>query len=176
MNFIEMIGFIISLLALFVLAGKKAYDERRRRENPEQFEREEMEQAEKLKAFLHSVNMDMEETDYSHTPKRPKPIQKPPVKHAIKERLIQPKLAVRVEKSQPQPQPANHYVLSSKPESSFNNHVRREHDAYSIRTATGTPYRATDVLSRLKSKKDLIILQEIISPPKGLTSHTDRKF
>jgi len=47
---------------------KKVFEERRRRDHPEDYEQEDLEQSERLKAFLHAVNDDM---------KTPSKLQKP---------------------------------------------------------------------------------------------------
>ncbi len=178
MNFIEMIGFIISLGALFILAAKKALDERRRRANPEEYEREERAQAERLKAFLKSIDGDMEEDEeeelqmpkIQHRPvvKQQKPPQKPVITPAmIASQNEARKLNVSIEKQRARARLDDHYKMPSAPATSTGIHLQRENDAYEIKAIKYTN-RATSILSGLKSRKDMIILQEIIAPPLAL--------
>lgn len=174
MNFIEMIGFIVSLLALFVITAKKAYDERQRRANPELYEREEREQNEKLKAFLHSIDMDMEEPVAPLPPpsrsqqRQPRPPQRPQER---REGALSPQekrmLDAKIEKQRLKSATIDHYKMPVGPADATGIHHRREKDAYSLkRVQKGN--RALKVLSGLQSRRDMVILHEIISPPKAL--------
>lgn len=184
MTFIEMIGFVISLGALFVLAAKKAYDERRRRANPEEYEREEKAQAEKLKAFLHSIDRDMEESEDFEP--EPKPIHRKPIpQHKQPQKLQQlavnhgkvvspienRKLNVSIEKQKARPKSINDdvYNIPVGPSNATGVHKQREKDAYDIKKVGEIKSnRALDIISGLKSRKDMVILQEIIGKPKAL--------
>ncbi|MBA2728398.1 MAG: hypothetical protein H0U49_09535 [Parachlamydiaceae bacterium] len=190
MTFIEMIGFIISLGALFVLAAKKAFDERRRRANPEEYEREEKAQAEKLKAFLHSIDMDMDESEgFEPEPiprKKPKSIVKAPPKvqqlavnrgridgqvenRKLESGIENRKLNVSVEKQKLKSRIDDYYKIPMGPSNATGIHEQRQLDAYNIKkTGNNKTNRALDILTGLKSRKDMVILQEIIAPPKSL--------
>lgn len=198
MNFMETIGFIVSLLALIVLSVKKALDDRRRRQFPDEYEEEENEKAERLRAFLKSIDGDMKENiphpqnaqkhknalqqkremvvknvlpgkpDPGKTdpgkPVYPKP--KPSVPFGFKPHVEEHHLDVGVEKRK----------LKSELDISYNQPSGRLHsDAYNIRhkdaySLVKSSYhnRALESLSALKSSKDMVILHEVISPPKSL--------
>lgn len=62
MTLIELIGFMITMVAFFLLIAKQARDERRRRQNPEAYEEEaEQEHQETIKHFLRSLNIEIPE-------------------------------------------------------------------------------------------------------------------
>ncbi len=61
MNLLEFIGFVVSLITLLFLGYRKAQDERKRRNDPEGYEREQHEKEEKLKKFIRSLEGDMDE-------------------------------------------------------------------------------------------------------------------
>lgn len=63
MSLVEFIGFLISFLALIFLFLKKKWEERKRDQNPEAYQKERGEREEALKKFLKSMGRDMEEME-----------------------------------------------------------------------------------------------------------------
>ena len=76
MTFIEFIGFIITMIALFFLMMKRAWEERYRREHPEEFEEEEAERKQALREFLQELDIDIE--DLREEEPEPEPPPPPP--------------------------------------------------------------------------------------------------
>ena len=71
MTFIEFIGFIIVMLALFFLMLRRARDEKYRRDHPEEFEQELKGQQLAMREFLESLNIEVEE----EKPPPPPPVE-----------------------------------------------------------------------------------------------------
>lgn len=195
MNLIEFIGFIVSLLAMLVLMVKKRSDERRRRANPEEYERQEMEQADKLKSFLKSINEDMENDEHLNPevhrkdhlspasvgtfPQVPKQTS-PSEPHRIAGDQGHYKFTTKIEERKLQTNSEKHRLKSSlsgldknykfstgSQTVSTDMIAQNERDAYSLKKPMRIN-RAAIVLSHLKSRKDMVILHEVISAPKGL--------
>jgi hypothetical protein len=180
MSFIELIGFLVSLFFVFFLMVKKSIDDRRRRRNPDEYEHEEMQKAERLRNFLKGIDIDMNERE----PPQPRKVTPAPQTTkkgtagnqrlpSYKAQGLSQSLASSVEKVESK-------VERQKLKSSIENHRgsgigsyleaghhRREKDAYSLVKSTYSN-RAIKTLSSLKSTKDMVILHEIISPPVGL--------
>lgn len=187
MTLLEFIGFIVSMLALAVLMIKKVLDERHRRANPELYEREEQEQAERLRAFLNAVHDDMQSDTLSPQPKervretpyeisRQQPYQQKSPKRTVKDEfafsspIADRKLTSNVEKRKLKSTfddtyhgPGSDRVVSRDlaPPSAK--------DAYQLKPARSFgPNRALKTISHLKSRRDLIVIHEILDKPKGL--------
>lgn len=185
MDFSQIIGFIISLLAIIFLMSRKALDERHRRQHPEEYADEQAKKENELKKFLKSMNIDIEDEEQFS------PIQKPEV------RPIPPQLPKKNKpKHQPKAHPertlSNNYQFKTslehfKPETSIEkrqfttaidarrpvysedsliSHDLQNANAYEIRDRYN-PSRAEALIRRLPSKKYMIILQEIMNKPKG---------
>lgn len=167
MNFIQFAGFIA--LLLFMVNSIK--ETKRRRENPEEFEEEELKQAERLKAFLRDVNHDMQEMPAVPPRKQVKAITKP----------IQNPVTITQQKSFTQQKNIN-----APPRPIKSGHSEHIHTLYEDAYATGEqdPYaaskidayafvqkrksRASSLIGRLQSPKDMVLWHEIIGPPLAL--------
>jgi len=165
-TFIEFLGFIISLAAMIVLFLRKVFEERRRAKNPEEYHREQDEKERRLREFLSGLQDDMhktkdfrkvredeEEEDEEDEWKEKKYI--PPVVPTPPKQVFKPKYEYKAEKLS-QTKQSEHYYL------------HRSHDAYDLAEMDVNPSRASEVVSRLGSKKDMVILHELLSPPKSL--------
>ena len=73
MDIVQVIGFLISLLVLFFFMVKSIREERYRRQHPEEYRKEKEEQTKKLKEFLRSLEVDMEDQDQFKAPAKPAP-------------------------------------------------------------------------------------------------------
>jgi len=185
-NLIEFIGFIITILAMFVILIRRSMEERRRRQNPELYEQEEEDREKALKEFLRTMNLEVDEIpgEEERPPPPPPPPKKPPEpKPTRPRRLVRD--AYELESS------LDDYERTSGIES----HIRETevgktefgqigHDvttgdlfmqpslgAYDIIAGVeGT--RASHILSRLDDPTDMIVYHEIIGKPRALQRHT----
>lgn len=73
MDITQIIGFFITMAAIAVLAGKRIRDEQKKRSDPRGFAREKSSQEERLKSFLKSLDIEMEEPIPPPPPKKPLP-------------------------------------------------------------------------------------------------------
>jgi hypothetical protein len=147
MSLIEFIGFIITICALFFLVIKRKWEERRKREHPEEEHRKELQQKAHLKRYLKSLDLDVEEEEEndkvlpshlsSFQPSYPK--KKDPLPLKI---------------SQPQLTP---YI---------NPKVRNLAEGYHAIVKVKSS-RGHGLVKRLPSKQEMIIYQEIMNPPLG---------
>lgn len=172
MSIVEFIGFLITLFALLFLSVKK------NKENSELGD-EGHSQQEKLKNFLKSLDIEMEEDNFQPHPKKvlknePKSMQMRKTK-SPKAQLDKPVSKKVVE----------HTKLSSQLESrSFESHLKERYDnlshsivsesyrdvkddAYSIKKKSNTS-RGQALLEQLPTKKNMVVLVEIFNKPKGL--------
>lgn len=152
MDIVEFITFIAAMLFLLVSSRRK-----RERENPEEVEAEDQEQAVRLREFLQTVNNDMKESTKkmasasSHSSQTNRKQQKPkPSKPLIKES----------EPSTYHSPAGNGYANEEK---AFELKVK---DAYAFVKQKNS--RAHHLVSQLKNPKEMILLHEIIGPPKAM--------
>lgn len=188
MTLLEFIGFIVSMLALVVLMIKKVLNERNRRANPELYEREEQEQAERLRAFLNAVHDDMQSdtpspqpgervrATPSYSPPREQPNQQKPSKRTVRDEftftssIADRKLSSTVEKRKLKSSlDEKYHGLGS--DRIVNTDITSSpvRDAYQLKPARSfASNRALKTISHLKSRRDLIVIHEILDKPKGL--------
>lgn len=192
MSLIEFIGFIISLVALIVLYVKRVREDRYRRAHPEEFEGEDKEQGDQLRDFLRSIDMDMEDDKRRPVPPPPKPQQASKQKAVPKKKKepVQSYTPARTQKSSSENYQHNTSVEDKKRDSIRDQRrlqmdINERHDdpfgkrqglvdlskpqssSYEV-IKISTRNRALESMKQLKSKKDLVILSEIINPPKAL--------
>jgi len=159
-------------------------DERRRRENPELYQQGEEDKEKVLREFLHSMNIEVDDTQvYEEEPAPPPPKAKPIPKKPVKtKRLVRDayELESRIE----------HYEKTSGVESrSYESDVGQIEfreigkdivtddlfldsgmGAYEIGEGKEES-RVNKILERLKSPRDMIIYREVLGPPKALQKH-----
>lgn len=146
MNLLEFIGFIGMLL--FMLASMR--QNKRRKDNPEEAEAEDAEQAQRLREFLQGIDHDMTKT------KAPTPTSSP--KPSLTKKQTMPQKNNKTS-YKPIPNPPPSSLISDK---RFN----ENRDVYaSMKKKKG---RAVTLFQSLKSYQDMVILHEIIGPPKAL--------
>lgn len=139
MDFTEIIGFLISLFAFIFLMYRRATA--RRNQNPQ----EEIDQEKRLKEFLKSLNVEIEEDDEEE--ERPiRPPSPPPIKKPMP--AIQKQAPVNYE----------NYRFDSKMDS----YKQSFEDEYHM-IQKAVPSRGRKLLSSLKSPKEMIILNEVLN-------------
>lgn len=164
MNFIEFIGFIITLVAMVAIVFKKTMEERARKNNPEIYQEEEDQRRQNLKQMLKSLNLDLEEEeDEEEEVERglppPPPMAKmapPPVLQRAAS-LEQRKLRTAIEEREDKRRA--HRVVS--PE-----YMKKEHDPYAIYSRHELS-QGRQSIKNLKSKKEMMRIYEIFSRPKS---------
>lgn len=177
MDFFQFIGFIIILIFAFFLAYKRIKEERLRRKNPEKFEEERREQQAKLKNFLKSLEVDMEEEEIPRPKPSPPPKPKPPApkpkphrtvgnEFSYKADLDKYKSKVDLEGFKYKTTLEDRYKRQPKP---------TDAPAYEVAYKEGPP-RIRTLLERLSSKKEMVLFQIIMEPPKGLRKKNEQLF
>jgi hypothetical protein len=147
MNFIEFIGFVVSLFAMFYLFVKQVMDQRRRNANPEAYEEEVEKREELVRKLLQGENV------YPTSAHRS--ISK-------KNGLLPQRPAIKVPKEAPKKKvvPVKPLPLPSVPKKG------KGIDPYALKQVQG-PSSIAKALGHLDSKKEIVILSEIYGPPKG---------
>lgn len=162
MGLIDFITFIAAMLFLLVSSRRK-----RERDNPEEVEAEEQEEAERLREFLNDVNMGSNEV----STKKPLPhYQKSANSDRFNEqRKFQKPKPVKTIKTGVNEKPFQ--KTYSKADYDFEDKHRefesKERDAYVIGKKQENQ-RAKNLFANLKNPQDLILLREILGPPKAL--------
>jgi hypothetical protein len=192
MTFIEFLGFVISLFAMLFLFARQIFENRRRRNLPEEEEREQYEEKENLKDFLKALNIDIpdEEKIPPFHPREENPIRQQksaefsnksqpklhgvPTQRIVKDEFgfestldaYRPKTAIEsrnlktnIEQRYAKPFLGTKVVSPDLLKLS-------NHDPYAI--AKERNPRVLYLFKNLKSRKDMIIYQEVMNPPKSL--------
>lgn len=152
MNFTELIGFIITLLAFFLLVGKQARDEKKRREHPELYENEEQEQQEAVNELLKSLNIEVDSEILP--PKKEEPPPPPLVEEKKPQKAPVPRRLMELDRKDVY---VEHYSKSA---------ILDHGNAYAIQKEGYS--RIKQSLKNSHTLKDAIILKEVLGPPKGL--------
>lgn len=197
MSVIEFIGFVISFIAMIVLFFRRTLDRRRQAQDPALYAEMEKRREVRLKEFLstldvqhepHRPNEDDEEEDDDEdeyvppqarvAPKRPHSYT--PIALNRPQQLPRDTFLLRpsTEKNRTQTSFEKH-IQHSSIEDSYRNrfldtpaetaakNVDIHQDAYALKK-TNQQNRVNAIVGRLESPQDLIILQEVIGPPKAL--------
>lgn len=179
MNLIELIGFIFSMLVMVILMINKVRAERRRLANPEEYEREEQEQAEELRRFLLEVEgNDDEESPYVNFSKEVRNESRERSREERRENFYktapsndQMRFSRALEKRKFESSVEKRALQSSLDERYSTKENRgyapQANDAYAI-VQTYRTSRASNTIAQVGSLKKMIILKEIMSPPKSL--------
>jgi hypothetical protein len=167
-NFIEFAGFIAMLLFLLHSARNTR---RRKAEQEDEIEPEELEQAQRLKDFLRGIDSDMKPSPVVNRqpPKQPpKPLKEAPKwEHASAKQPMKPtkekSLKTHVEAHYAPRASETAYSITQEP---YKDPYAIKRDAYAIteRRKSGAFY----LKKRLKSPQDMILWHEIVSPPLAL--------
>lgn len=167
MNLIEFIGFVISLAALIFLGAKRAKEEHYRKKHPEKFKEDEQTKETNLKQLLKSMNIDLMDDEQVLPPKpAPRFVYAPVPKLTEK-----PKSAIRKPIKREQRKTGDkawmeHYRGESK--SAYHMQNRSSSKPYEVIQTKVRPSRGAVLLKSLPSKKEMVILYEILDKPKGL--------
>lgn len=179
MDISELVGFIVSLFFFFFLFFKKVLGERRRQSQPNYEDEQEKKEKENLKQFLKTLDIELEdekdEPELALPPPppvkvAPKPKYSPPVQshyaYVPNKDAYQQKSAFETRRLQT----AQQVGLDER--SSVSAHYKDVSTVYA--TQKEKPSRAKKIVDALKSKKDMVILQEIIRPPLSRRSYDSK--
>lgn len=144
MSFVEFIGFIITLAAMAVIVAKKSWEERDRKNHPEKYKAKERSRQADLKKLLKSMEIDLEEEEEEEEVVKPLSIPPKPKSGVYRG------LSTSIEKRE------------------FKSAIQEQTDAYTIKKLDEKVCRGKKVIRDLHSKKDMMILYEIVSKPKAL--------
>lgn len=200
MEISDFIGFIASVLVLLLFIGRHILSARRRQQHPEEAALEKKEQKAALKNFLKSLEVDMEGLDeeeeeekvmprialkkatppspppqITQQPEKPKPHRRVGDDFRFQTHVEQRHFETAVEKRRLE-------TAVEKRKRDFGANIispdlRHAPDAYSrALIETKEPSRALELVARLGSRKNMVILQEILNPPKafGPAGYRDR--
>lgn len=186
MDLIEFIGFVISLGAMIFLFFKRRIEDRNREdEQDEELNPDELEQEKALKEFLRSLDIEMdEENEKPHYPQesaRKEVIHAPPPKPPVR---VQAQIKIKKVEM-----PPIHEGFSQSNQEAFaqKSHIENrwtqtslekgeinkttiggtQDHAYAFKGKKGLG-RGRDILEKLQTKNDMIVIAEILGKPKGL--------
>lgn len=188
MTLIEFIGFIITMIAFFLLIIKQAWDQKRRREHPEQYQEEFEDQQAEIKEILESLNLQvpkevLERREMPSSAALPPSPPKAKQKHSEEittleedERII----AERREKARVGAAKALSLIHPKTEGSLFRDVHKRSAAEESIREGAYKEQKlqqelVLNTLADLDSLKRSVILKELLGPPKGL-QRSDERF
>lgn len=188
------------MATLIFLSYRKAQEERRRRNNPEEYAREQHDKEERLNKFIRDLHGDMEEDERDEEdeyeeyedeeeeeevrhvpPPPPQPVQQAAARNVLTQPQVKPlenagdnfgfkpqleeyKINTRIEQRKLGSKLDYRYE-SDKEKSAY--HTPYDKNAYDVIT-TKNVSRVRELLKRVPSKKDMVVLHEIIGLPKGL--------
>lgn len=145
MNLIEFIGFIISMVALFVLMYKQGKETKRRKEHPEEFSEEQLEEEAALQELLQTLNIQQ------------KPEQAPPI---INPQIVKRANEIRVPRVQEEEIPQTP-IKPAKSQS------KKFIDPYKKSYISQTKLPPKKNLLKSISLQDAVILSTLLGPPKS---------
>lgn len=196
MTLIEFIGFVISFIAMIVLFFRQAIEKRRRQQDPEKYDAIENRREQRLREFYKALDVprdDDEEDEEDFDDDEDEYIAPPPVHVVPKPKDAYAPAAF----ARPQRSVKDGYQFRTKIEQlkgqsdiekrrlatsigdSYNNRFDTDnivspdlqkdlhHDAYALKVG-GEGSRVNDIVGRLNSPADMVILHEIIGPPKAM--------
>lgn len=183
----DFIGFFISLLALAFLFFRKRREAQRRREHPELYKEEEEQQEEdSLKDFLKSINMPVDERHPQRPVRQYEAMQPKIIKIKAQtqtEKIVteEKRLKNQIEKRQLQNSIDDRRLKNTIEERKLESNLENRYaDPYGVTdTGKNAPSyeiiqgvihrsRVQEYLDKLPNKKEMVIFQEIIGPPKGM--------
>lgn len=179
MNFVEFIGFFISLIVLGILAVKKRREQKLMRENPEEYAKQQMKHEQELRKLFrelkHESGYDDDDEDeeeerqvvHKRVHQAPSPPPPPPV-HIAKQKplaksYVQPVIAENKFEARLDQRSA---ISERRFEASLNQSYKQVDKSYVKKIEM--PSRAKYLIQNLPYRQQMIILHEIFSPPKGL--------
>jgi hypothetical protein len=197
MSLIEFIGFIISFLAMIVLFFRRAIEKRRSDQDPEYYEKMEQQKEVRMREFLRSLNIQHEEDDREeyeevddeddelvfHEEAVRQPSRKEnysPMALSKPRRTVHDEFQFKSKIEQYRPQTAierrtmetnieKRYLEDpfSMPVVSHDMAYDADVDPYAI-VRQSQKNRLAQMIDRLESPQEMVILHELIGPPKAL--------
>lgn len=197
MSAIEFVGFVISFIAMIVLFFKQAIEKKRRQQNPELYEAIQHNKQKRLKEFLQALDVqherssaeDDDDDEWDDDDEESLAAPPPPVKliqaqaskplpkpqrsvydgYRAQTKIEQLKSLPTIEK---RPLPTNigdsyknRFVAGSIGDADLHRDVHQ--DPYALSAGLSNA-RVLGILNRLESAKDMVVLHEVIGPPKAL--------
>lgn len=174
MSFIEFVGFIISMVALTLLSARKRRDEARRRQNPELYDKEQEQSLESLLRSMDIQTEEEEEREEAIKPPAPPLVIRKEEKSPKERRTMSPHYALDYQLNRfKQVRAIDQRRLTSAIEGRKIGRQVISHDMV-VETDIYTDPRQVKIsrgkalLKRLPSAKEMIMVREILSPPKSL--------
>jgi hypothetical protein len=171
MNFIEFLGMVISLAAVLFLVFRNIWKAIQHHRYPELAKEEEQQQEESLKNLLKSMNIDIENEDFS--PPKPKKAPPPaPTPKAPKVKYSRPSAPLQKQRESGALHREDYQRETASEKRKFESNleerskVKSDHDYYQDADRS-RPSRAYQLTRGKHSRQELIILQEILNPPKA---------
>lgn len=185
MNFTEVVGFLVTMAAIIYMFVKRAKDIRKSHHTHKEGDHEEHEQAEKLQDFLKSLEADMDESqDFKSLPKqkvsKPEspptmPFEAPRIKPAYRRETFNEEFKFRSDLDNFQTKTniderKLKINIKSKYGDDYGEHLLRpEFRGEKMPELVG--YREASrikmLIRSLPSKKDIVLLHEVLDQPKG---------
>lgn len=191
MSVVEFIGFVVSLAAMIFLFTKGLWEQKQRREHPQEFAEKEKRKDQALKKLLNSLDIDEddEEEDEEELSRRSQPAKVP---SAL--RKSSPPIQTQLTKK-PKGPSSDKFQFKSSLDS---HHQESAIEKRTLKTAIRDPYRdrieeeilssefrkgeisayeivdvkqqsvASKIIHDLPSLKDMLIIKEIFGPPKSM--------
>lgn len=158
MTFPEIIGFIISILALLFLFLRPVWDARERRKHPQEYQKKQQEREKRLKQFMKTLDSEVEEDEEEE------PVALP--RKGKQQESIQAN-------QRPSPQlPKAPYIRPVQPVTQQHLDAQRKLIpkimVYGARKELES--RAARLIQQQRTLKDAVLLSEIIGLPKGMST------
>jgi len=160
MNFIEFLGFVISLAALIFLSFRQAYEARKRRMDPHEYARKEKERNDKWRSMMRQQGIDVGEDLLEPPVPKPRNISKPPKSPPVStpQHMRQSKQAV-----------ASSQIL--RPDHSdpyFKDHMLQSNmkpaEKYEVIRIKENPM-GNKIIRDLKSPREMFVIKEVLDKP-----------
>lgn len=164
MDFIEIIGFLISILALAFLFLRQVYLEWYRRKFPEEYAKGEKERERQMRALYKEMHFPVEE-EKEVKKEKPKRSQKKEIRTSKQHQHEQFQSEHQQEQFHAESVSTQHESFTFDPNLETRHKKVKEMEAYRIKTFQ-THSRGQEVLKKT-SLKNLVILSEIYGDPKG---------
>lgn len=159
MSGVEFIGLMISLFFVLFILLRPIFEAKKKREHPQEYEAERLRREKQLKEMLRTLDIKLEN-------------ERERVKEVIEEEEEdEAEEQAQRQKHQQQLtiQPMKHFSPSQPmiPAGRTPAPIRRNYMAYQATMVEGTS-RGKKLLNRQPSRKEMILIQEIMNPPRGL--------
>jgi hypothetical protein len=182
MNIVEFIGFVIVMIAMFIIFARRAFEERKRRENPELYQQEDEDKERALREFLRSLNVDVEDAEElkpeppplpPEPQKKPQPAAKLPRRDFKFDSSVETYEKTKGVRSREFESDIEDRELSIYEADLVQSDIFRKHEegAYVIIEDQYRRSRAGRLLRDLKDPRDMLVYHEILGKPKAMQTH-----